>query len=108
MTLTCFQGQNQGHANFDCEYLVNGDRESKYHYCRYVGSRLLAFEWCIYILLWLILIVLFNNNRNSISKNSIKVSHVEISQYVGVYAVPFVVVFGDVKRGAREAEKVSR
>ena len=26
LILTHSKGQNQGHPNFDCEYLVNGDR----------------------------------------------------------------------------------
>ena len=26
LTLPHYQGQDQGHAHFDCEYLANGDR----------------------------------------------------------------------------------
>ena len=35
-------------------YLANGDRQSRYYYCRHIGSRLSAFEWCIYIWSWTI------------------------------------------------------
>ena len=37
------KGQSQGHANFYCEYLANGDRWGKYCYCNYIRSRLLSF-----------------------------------------------------------------
>ena len=62
------KGQSQGHANFDNEYLVNGDRYDKYCYCWYIGSRLLAFDWCIYIWHWPILNVKVKIIRNSIAK----------------------------------------
>ena len=42
------KGQTQGHANFDYEYLINGDRWDKYCYCQYIESCLCAFDWCIY------------------------------------------------------------
>ena len=55
LTLTHSKGQSQGHANFYCEYLVNGDRLDRYCYCQYIGCCLLALDCCIYIWLWLIL-----------------------------------------------------
>ena len=45
-TLANSNGQTQGHANFDCEYLVHGDRPDKYSYCQYIGSCQFAFDWC--------------------------------------------------------------
>ena len=48
-TLVHSKGQIQGHANLDCEYLVNGDRQGTYYYCQYIGNRLLAIQWYIYI-----------------------------------------------------------
>ena len=41
------KGQSQGHANYNGEYLVIGDRANIT--TADTGSRLLAFEWCIYI-----------------------------------------------------------
>ena len=55
LTLTHFKCQSKGHTDVDCEYFVNGDRESKYYYCRHIGSRLLALECYIYSSPWAIL-----------------------------------------------------
>ena len=49
LTLAHCKGQSQGHANFDCDYIENGDRWDKYFFCQYIESRLLAFVWYIYI-----------------------------------------------------------
>ena len=76
LTLVYSKDQSQGHTNFDWEYLVNGDRWSKYYYCKLIGSCLLAFEWCVYIWPWLNLNV--KVIRNSIANNSIKLSHAAI------------------------------
>ena len=35
-----FKGQGQGgHATFDCEYLVNGNKKGNYYYCHHIESR---------------------------------------------------------------------
>ena len=61
LTLAYSKDQSQGHANFDCDYLINGDRYDKHWYCQYIESGLLAFDWHIYI--WLL------SNHTSIVKN---------------------------------------
>ena len=82
LTLANSKGQSQCHTNFDCEYLINEYRQDICCYCQYKGSRLLAFDWHIYIWPWPILKV--KVNRNSISKIR-KLSQRCISPYVSVY-----------------------
>ena len=74
LTLACYKGQNLGHANFDCEYLVNGDRQDKSCCCQYIGIRLFAFDCYIYLWHFLILNVKVKVICNSTQK-FIKVSH---------------------------------
>ena len=74
-TFARYKGQNLGHAYFDREYLINGDRYDKCCYRRCIGSRLLAFEWYLYIWLWSILNMKVEVKveviRKTIAKNSI-------------------------------------
>ena len=46
---------SQGYAHFECEYLVNSDRWSKYYYCHHIESWESAFSWYIYVWPWSIL-----------------------------------------------------
>ena len=55
LTLAHCNGQSLGSANFDYEYLLYGDKRDKYCSCQWLGSRLFAFDWCIYIWPWPIL-----------------------------------------------------
>ena len=55
MTSADSEGQGQGHANFECESLIHGDRQNRYCCYQYIGSRLLALNWHIYIRPWPIL-----------------------------------------------------
>ena len=73
--LSLAYSKDQGQAYFDSEYLVDGDIYDKHCYCHYTGNRLLAFNWYIYIWHWPILKVKVKIIRNSIAKNSIKLSH---------------------------------
>ena len=49
LTLAHSKGQSQGHSNVYSEYFINSDRYDKY--CQSIGSRLLAFDLCIYMTL---------------------------------------------------------
>ena len=52
-TLANSKDEMQGHANCDCEYLVNRDIWDKYCYSQCIGSRLLTFR-LVYLYLTLI------------------------------------------------------
>ena len=46
LTSAISKGQAQGHAHFDCKYLVNGDdTQGKYNHCRHVESHVWTFDW---------------------------------------------------------------
>ena len=47
LTLAHSKGQAQGNANFDCEFILKGD---KYCYCQNIGISILLFCWYIYVL----------------------------------------------------------
>ena len=36
------------HAHFDCEYLVNGDKQSKHYYCHHIECYGEALNWNLY------------------------------------------------------------
>ena len=47
----------RGHAQFDNEYLGNGDRLCTNYYCHQRASHILAFDWRNYISSWQIVTV---------------------------------------------------
>ena len=49
LTLAHSKGPGQSHAQFDCEYLVNGDKYGNNYYCRHIGSHVWAFQCYFYV-----------------------------------------------------------
>ena len=62
LTLAHSEGQSQGHANFDCEYLVTVTDLTNSAIAHTKEVPLLAFDWYIYILSLLIVKVKINCN----------------------------------------------
>ena len=54
MTLAHSKGQGQGHAHFDSEYLVIGNRYCKHNYCQYMEGYVWPLDCHIYIWPWTI------------------------------------------------------
>ena len=56
--LTNSKGQDQGHADFDNDYLGNGDRCGKNDYCYQITSHVWPFDCDVYI--WPLPILMVN------------------------------------------------
>ena len=83
LTLSHSEGRSQGHANFDCAYLTNGDR---LNWTSIAIASTIAFDWYIYI--WHCPILNVSRSR-SFAIRLRKFNKTEsswISLYVSVYA----------------------
>ena len=88
LTLARSKGQSQGHAHFDCEYLVNGDRQGEYLLLPTRMKSPIGFRM-VYLHFTLARCVKVNLFRNSIAKKNL--SHVEFCR-MSASALPFLVV----------------
>ena len=86
-------GEAQGHAQFECEYHVNGDRYGKHSYCHQIESGIRPFYWHIDIVSCLIIkvkikVIHLSNANNSETKTYR--TYIAIAKiYDDIYIWPF-------------------